>query len=230
MRAYELSNNGGMLMKILRRQRAQEAARTGLHVSTICDDYLKTLDRRRYDKEISTTSILSFQEIGNCLEDALARELRRRLPGWRKPNPRSDARGVTGSPDGDSTRQRTIDEIKATWVSEGTPERNPFVVIDEDSGQLVEESLKFMRYRMQAMHYAFMWGYNRIRFHILFINGNYRPPFPNPRTIVLRVTDEDLQHNAFLLWQHAMDRGWLRRERGRWVHYPPPPTLLNLAA
>lgn len=220
MRLIELTDDGGALMRIIRRQRAAEEQRVGLHVSTICDDYLKTLDAKRYAKEINQTSVFAFQEIGNALEDAIQRELRRRVRGWRKPLPRRDARSVIGSPDGYSARLRRIDEVKATWVSEGTEERNPFVVIGR-KGELVEESLKFQRYRMQATHYAYMWGATSIRLHILFINGNYRPPFPNFRTITVRLTPEDKRHNAFLLWQHAEDRGWLKRQGNRWLTFPP---------
>lgn len=220
MRLIELDNDGGAMMRILRRHRAQEEKRTGLHVSTICDDYLKALDPKRYGKEINETSVIGFQEFGNALEDVIARELSSRIRGWRKPDPRSDERGVVGSPDGVCPGQRRIEEVKATWVSEGTPDRNPFVVIGR-KGELVEESLKFMRYRMQATHYAYVWGYDCIRFHILFVNGNYRPPFPNPREIIVRLTQKDKEHNAFLLWQHAEDRGWLRKRNGVWRIHPP---------
>lgn len=227
MRLFELDRSGGVLGRILRRQRAREAVRTGLHVSTICDDWVKTLDAKRYEREINATSVLAFQEVGNTLEDVLAKALSARVRGWTKPRPRQDRRGVWGSPDGVIARQHTIDEIKATWITEGVQAadsktgkaQSPFVVIGR-RGRIQEESLKFTRYRMQATHYAYMWGADRIRFHVLFICGNYRPPFPNPRTFILRLTEKDKQHNAELIWQHAEDRGWLKpgkRAPAEWI-------------
>lgn len=218
MRAVEIKD-GGILLREIRRYRATEAARTGLHVSTICDDWIKTRDAKRYAQEINSTSVIGFQEAGNVLEDFLGQALRRRFSGWRKPRSRSDERGVIGSPDGDQPARRTIHEIKLTWVSEGTEEKRPFILIKR--GHVEEESLKFLRYRMQAMHYAYVWGYNRIQFHILFVNGNFRPPFPNFRTITLLPTQEELVHNARLIWQHAEDRGWLVRRKGQWIAKPP---------
>lgn len=197
-------------MDAIRKARSREEKREGLHVSTICDDIIKTVDRKRYEKEINETSVIAFQEIGNALEDVIAAALSRRIPGWRKPAPRADRRGVIGSPDGLREGSRTIDEIKATWVSEGTPDRHPFVVTDQQN-RIIQESLKFWRYRMQATHYAYIWGANRIVFHILFVNGNYRPPFPNVRELTLRVTEADKLTNAKQLWGHAEDRGWLPR-------------------
>jgi hypothetical protein len=226
VRLYEHdADSGGLLLKAIRRTRSQEPNRSGLHVSDICDDLLKTLDPKRYEKEINATSILGFQEVGNALEDVIAEALARRIPGWHKPDPRSDDRGVIGSPDGFVARRRnrTIDEVKATWITEGIPERNPFVTTD-DVGRIVHESLKFWRYRIQATHYAHMWNAERIRFHILFVNGNYRPPFPNFRTLTLKLTPRDRRDNAHLLWQHAEDRGWLEKHRGRWITHPPQRT------
>lgn len=219
MKVFELNRDGGLLLDVIRRQRATEAARTGLHVSTICDDIIKTIDRRRYDKEISPTSTIAFQEIGNVLEDVLAARLRRRLRGWVKPDPRADSRGVVGSPDGYRRGSRTIDEVKATWVTEGIESKNPFVRLHR--GRVVEESLKFFRYRIQATHYAYIWKADRICLHVLFVNGNYRPPFPNFRTFVIALTERDKRRNAEYLWRHAMDRQWLKNKNGIWITTPP---------
>lgn len=241
MKVYELHHDGGMLMRAIRRSRSQEGTRTGLHVSDICDDFIKQIDKKRYEQEINEVSTLGFQEIGNALEDVVGEALQTRFRGWCKPDPRHDERGVIGSPDGylhpRAGRHRraaslrpggTIDEIKATWVSEGLQAedskdgqaRNPFIVVDGE-GRLVEESLKFTRYRMQATHYAYMWGAVRIRFHILFVAGNYRPPFPNSRTITVLLSEKDKRDNAHLLWQHAEDLGWLVKDGRRWITNHP---------
>lgn len=59
------------------------------------------------------------------------------------------------------------------------------------------------------MHYAYMWDADRIHFHVLFVNGNYRPPFPNFRTFTLAVSKADKRRNAEFLWGHAEDVGLL---------------------
>lgn len=191
---HELDERGGLIGKVLRARRRQEEARTGLHVSTIVNDWLTCLDPKRYGKEIAHVHRDSYWEIGNALEDVLAESLRQRISGWKKPIPQI-YRGVEGSPDGWRPMSRSIDEIKATWVSE-----RDFLT-----------SLKFLGYLRQAMMYAEMWGALRISLHILFINGNWRPPMPKPRTLRLSFTPRVRFDSFEAMVQHAIDRrlpGW----------------------
>lgn len=209
MRVFELDHDGGPLMDILRERRAAEAARPGLHVSTICDDLVNTRAKR---EPMPEDTRLMFYEFGNLLEDIFAEQLRQRF-GWVKPEPRADGDGVIGSPDGHNRASRTIDEIKATWVKDGPS----FVELD-DKGRILSESLKFWRYRLQAVKYADkeMFDAERVRLHVFFMCGTHRPMFPTkPRTFTLRLTDEDRVDNAALLRQHAVDRGWLPERRQR---------------
>lgn len=209
MRVFETHRDGGLLVEAIRHARSQETPRTGVHVSTICDALVRSMDRKSYAQKISDTSTLGFQETGNAVEDVLAARLRERIPGWHKPRPRADERGVIGSPDGARPRRdnrrlaRVIDEVKATWVKESTYlELGPH-------GEIITESLKFYRHRIQAMHYAYIWGAERIYLHVLFMCGNYRPVFPSFRTFKIVVTPRERRENALLLWQHAEDMGLL---------------------
>ena len=207
MRLFEHRTDGGWLIDAIRRQRAEEAPRTGLHVSTICDDIAKTLEPRKYAKSNFTeTQMLVFQELGNAVEDVVAKALAARYMGFLKPEPRQDADGIWGSPDGWHAPSRTIHEIKATWVSP-----RGFVEISK-SGKLLTESYKFYRYRIQAMKYgaADMWDAARIMFHVVFMVGTGYPPLPTPpRTLTLVPTEAEFASNAAMLKQHAQDRQWL---------------------
>ena len=189
-------------MTAIRRKREAEPLRTGLHVSTICDDMMKAVEPKRYAKPIDETSVFLFQELGNVIEDVIAGQLAQRL-GWVKPPPRQDENGVWGQPDGWGQRSKTVHEVKATWVSERS-----FVEVDP-TGHIVEESHKFWRYRLQGLKYVSMWGGRRLMLHVVFINGMYLPPFPNARTFTMVPTAEDLTRNDRVLKQHAEDRGWL---------------------
>ncbi len=194
MKIFELDQDGGVLMAAVRKARAAQAARTGLHCSTIVNDMARLVDPKKYEKDFADKTRLAFQEVGNTLEDILAAELARRQ-GWRKPEPQT-YRGIICSPDGWQPRTRTIDEMKATWVTE-----RDFLT-----------SMKFQIYKWQILMYMLAWGADRARLHVLFIAGTYRPPFPNARTFVLKPTPRDLRENYATLRQHAIDQGWLSRK------------------
>lgn len=208
MRLYEFNRDGGLLLEAIRHARTLEAQRTGLHVSTICDDMVQTLYPRYARGEFTDVQRLLFQELGCTVEDVVAEVLKRKYRDWQKPEPRADRDGVIGSPDGWRPRSRTIDEVKLTWVSEGTPEKKPFVLTDA-RGRILEESAKFWRYRIQGTKYADMWGADRVVYHVVFVTGNNRPPFPNAREFVLALKRRDKRDNSAMLRQHAVDRGML---------------------
>lgn len=208
MRVIELNHTGGDIARTIQRQRRREAARTGLHVSTIIQDILRTLAPRKYNRATAAETMFAYQEFGSVFEDLLARQLARRLRLWVKPDPRT-YRGIIGSPDGWDQRTRTLDEIKATWVSE-----TDFFTADA-RGHIVEESEKFMAYRLQFLFYALAFRARRVKLHVLFINGKYPRgggPIPSLRTFIFRFSQRELDENYRQLAVHAVDRGWLHRK------------------
>lgn len=208
MRLFELNRDGGLLLDAIRHARAREAKRTGLHVTDICDDMMQMLYPRYAKNTFTEVQRLLFQELGCTVEDVIARMLKRKYRDWQKPEPRADADGVIGSPDGWRPRTRTIDEVKLTWVSEGLPDRKPFVLTDA-RGHILEESAKWWRYRIQGTKYADMFEADRVVYHVVFVTGNNRPPFPNAREFTLALTPRDKRENSAMLRQHAVDRGFL---------------------
>jgi hypothetical protein len=195
LRVVEPDREGGLIADAIRAARGREAAREGLHCSTIVNDILRHLYPAKYGREIAEHKSLAYQEFGNAIEDVAADALRRRYPAWTKPPPRCH-RGIWGSPDGWSPRTKTIDEIKATWVSM----------------REFEESVKLIGYLMQALFYVHVWQAKRLRLHVLFVVGAYPKgaPVPESRTFVVRWDDESVPAMyAKRLELHARDRGWL---------------------
>lgn len=204
MKVYELDGgDGGVLGEVLRRRRKAEAPRTGLHVSTIVQDLLRTSDPKTYAQDFNPNTMLAFQEIGNALEDVVARQLHRR-GGWVKPEP-GEYQGVHFSPDGWQARSRTVDEIKVCWKSE-----RGFIAADGCDLDVLRSSLKLQGYLWQLLFYMRALRARRGRLHVLFVAGNYRPPFPVARTYTFVPTQEELEANEELLLQHARDRHWLK--------------------
>lgn len=189
LRITEPYGAGGMLIAAVKRLRSAELPRTGLHCSTIVNDIIQTLYPKKYT--FLEEESLAYQEFGNVIEDICAEVLRRRNPQWVKPRPKK-YKGIWCSPDGWHPRTRTIDEIKATWVSE-----RDFI-----------DSPKLHGYLLQSLEYAYAWDALRVRLHVFFVNGKYPrgAPIPNPRTFVVRWDDGVPEHNHRILWQHAIDR------------------------
>lgn len=194
MRPIELDTDGGMILRALRASRAAEAPRVGVHVSTILNDMHRQADPKAFAAEMADVHMLAFQEAGNAIEDIIARELARRIPTWVKPKPRS-VWGIVGSPDGYSTRSHTIDEMKACWKSE-----RDFL-----------DTYKFDFYVRQVLFYLSLFNADRGRLHVLFINGDYKPPRPRPRTWILRPTAREKMANLEEIHQHGVDMGLKRQ-------------------
>jgi hypothetical protein len=190
--------DGGRIDQVLREARRTEAPREGLHCSTIVDDMMRSQWPGKYDASSFTERerVLYF-EAGNAFERLMARHLRRTIIGWKKPEPR-EHQGIWFSPDGWVERSRTLDEIKFTWTS-------LYQFLD---------STKFLGYLFQGLSYAHVWQAVRIRYHVFFVNGDYRHgKKPTCMTFIVRWDSPDVPREQFRnIRQHAIDRGWLRRK------------------
>lgn len=202
----EVELGGGAIVRAMReRQRASDRIREketpGLHFSTIVNDYVDTVFPMSYP-DIPADQRFALYELGDVLEELIADELRRRNPSWVKPMPRQ-FEGIWCSPDGDSGT--TLDEMKSTRISSGKVLRAANGIV---SG--VEEHKKLLKHVLQLKGYMHVWGRERGRLHELFLNGDWKPPFPKPRSFVLR---PETPHECRQTWEqmrsHAEDRGWL---------------------
>lgn len=158
----------------------------GLHLSTIIGDICRRMEPERFGGPLSPERIA----LGLAFEDLLGPAIRA-VGGGDGEHPgefRSD--GILMTPDWMAPADM-LEEWKATWVSDRSGLDNP----------------KLARYHMQAKAYVRVLGADRIRFRVLFVNGNYAPPAPALRTYVVRYTPQELRENWEMILQHAEDMG-----------------------
>jgi hypothetical protein len=169
--------------------------RSGVHFSSIAKDIWKRMDPDRFGGEMDENRIA----LGLAMENLLAETLfRRRVDGCR-PDP-IERDGITCSPDWLAYRDWTLEEWKVTWMRQP---RTP------------EEFLgaKFAHYHMQGKTYAHVWGTDRMRFVVFWVNGTYAPPVPDISSYTVAYTTLELQENWELLLTHGRDIGLLPQRR-----------------
>lgn len=195
MKIVQMSHTSKVFSDVLHRQASHDEQReAGLHVSTVVQDIQRLLYPKEYGRaDISPDQTRTYFELGSAVEDLLAGAISARITAWEKPAPRR-MDGMWCSPDGWSPTVHTIDEIKACWKSSRDFQQSP----------------KFAGYLMQAMAYGHVWDASRIRIHVFFVNGDWRPPVPAPPvTFIVRPSSRELAANWQRLVRHAEDRGWL---------------------
>ena len=202
MQIQELSSDSRLWQAIVASQHATTKARaSGLHLSQITNDIAATVypkdfwylvrDHDAAPPEFDARTRATF-EAGHVIEELIARIMAARA-GWAKPDP-VRCEGVWCSPDGWQQSTRTIDEMKATWKSS-----RDFL-----------QTTKFQLYLWQVQAYMFALGATRARLHVMHMNGDYRPPRPEPpKTYILRPSREEIDSNWRMIKTHAKDRGWL---------------------
>ena len=190
----ELSPDDGPILRALRRrQRELDRQRpTGLHISTLIDDFVACAYPQPEREALAEKHLRGVYEVGTIIEAVIADELRQRA-GWVKPAPRK-FHGVWYSPDGWAARTRTIDEMKSTRITSRHGLRN----------------VKLVKYQIQIDLYSYVWEAWRQRLHVLFLNGNWTPPFPEPRHYIRRPGRAALRGRYEQVLDHASDRGLLK--------------------
>jgi hypothetical protein len=182
-----------LFQQLQARQLASDAERMpGLHLSRIVNDIQQTLYPGEFRNEIKDPNKRMYFEFGNIIEDMVASWLAQRQ-GWCKPAPRQ-YRGIWCSPDGHHPGSRTIDEVKACWKSARNFQGSP----------------KWDGYVRQGVGYLKPYNAKRLRLHIVFMNGDWKPPIPwPPRTFLIKPTASEIEDGWDHLEQHAKDREWL---------------------
>lgn len=157
-----------------------------LHVSDIYTDLEKSLFAK--DSSADMTNPL-WAEFGFLWESVLSRALAEHCserPG------EVELDGIVGSPDGYDPDTGVVDEYKSTWKSI----RNAHP----------ENVWKWM---VQVKAYCKMLGANVVRFHVLYINGDYKGSGPLYRSYLFSFTDQEIDENWSMLVNHAKMKGWL---------------------
>ena len=157
-----------------------------LHLSDIYTDLENTLFPRDTSADMNNPL---WAEVGFLWEDVLTRSLADHCserPG------EVELDGIVGSPDGYDKSTGILDEYKCTWksINNAHPEN-------------------VWKWMTQVKGYCKMLGTNTVRFHILYIMGNYRGSGPLYRSYLFTFTDIEIEENWSMLVNHAKSRGWL---------------------
>ena len=157
-----------------------------LHLSDIYTDLDNTLFPKNSTADMTNKL---WGEFGFLWEDTLSRSLADHCserPG------EIELDGIVGSPDGFDKDTGVLDEYKATWKSirNAHPEN-------------------VWRWQVQVRGYCKMLDTTIARFHIFYINGNYKQSGPLYRSYLFSYTKREIEENWLMLKNHARLRGWL---------------------
>jgi hypothetical protein len=61
----------------------------------------------------------------------------------------------------------------------------------------------------QVKGYCHMTGSTEAELWVFFVNGDYRPPRPTVRGVLLEFTEQELLESWQVILNHARRRGWL---------------------
>ena len=103
----------------------------------------------------------------------------------------------------------------------GTPDR---LRIDPDLGLVVIETKcrwqsvsKFDSFEKnywielaQVLGYCYMNSTRFAEMHIFYVAGNWRPPVPQARSVMIELTERELVDNWRMIKSHAIRKGWLK--------------------
>lgn len=157
-----------------------------LHLSDIYTDLENTLFPKTTNADMTNPL---WAEVGFLWEALLSRVLADHCsdrPG------EIELDGVVGSPDGYDPSTGIVDEYKLTWKSI----RNAHP----------ENVWKWM---VQTKGYCKMLGSTTVRFHVFYVNGDYRGSGPLYRSYLFTFTQREIDENWQMLISHAKTRGWL---------------------
>lgn len=168
----------------------------GLHLSTIYADIEAQWLKRQ---ELDERDRANYMSGGFLWEHAFSRAFGQSVLGMhveRPPELYLD--GIIGSPDLiDFKRWRVLD-TKFTWKS---------------ARKLDHMERYFWPWLCQMKAYlkmmSGMQACNVAELYIFFVNGDYAPPVPKTRHLVLEFDEQEIEENWEMVIRHAKGRGWL---------------------
>lgn len=153
---------------------------SGIHLSDIINDIEAVL----YPKEAERKSEMTnswFACVGFIWEQVLSLAFAWLL-GQRPKEIIKD--GIACSPDGINDELELVDEYKCTWrSSKHTPD-------------------EVWRWMVQTKAYCYAASYNVVRFHVLYVMGDYKFSGPQCKVFLIEFTNEELISNWLMLKQH----------------------------
>jgi hypothetical protein len=157
-----------------------------LHLSDIYSDLENSLFPKTSNADMNNPL---WGEVGFLWEGVLSRSLADHC----SPRPGEvELDGVVGSPDGYDPETGMLDEYKCTWksIKNAHPEN-------------------VWKWQVQVKGYCKMLGVTTVRFHILYLMGDYRGSGPLYRSYVFSYTQQEIDENWQMVVNHAKAKGWL---------------------
>lgn len=157
-----------------------------LHLSDIYTDLDNTLFPKTSNADMNNPL---WSEVGFLWESVLSRALADHC----SPRPGEiELDGIIGSPDGYDPETGILDEYKCTWKSirNAHPEN-------------------VWKWQVQVKGYCKMLGATVARFHVFYVNGDWRGSGPIYRPYLFSYTQREIDENWQMLVQHAKAKGWL---------------------
>jgi hypothetical protein len=102
--------------------------------------------------------------------------------------------GITGSPDAIRLSTWRVVELKCRWMS---------------ANKLDNLEKYFFWELVQIKGYCKMVGATSAELWIFFVNGDYRPPRPIARGLLLEFTEQEIEESWLMVVMHAKRKGWL---------------------
>lgn len=102
--------------------------------------------------------------------------------------------GITGSPDGIRLSSWRVVELKCRWMS---------------ANKLDQLEKHFFWELVQVKGYCKMTGATEAELWVFFVNGDYRPPRPLVRGLLLEFTEREIEESWDMIKAHAHRRGWV---------------------
>jgi hypothetical protein len=163
----------------------------GLHLSSIIKDLLVSIDPDRYGQPLHESKVLTGLAFERVLEQGFGAVA---ADSFRPDPVQKD--GIWCSPDHMGTDPWRVKEFKLTWYS----------AAKECPGDDV-----YWPWLVQVKAYDYAMETNLAELWVFHVNGDYKPPRPPERPLVLGLefTTLELQENWAMLVGHAKAKGWL---------------------
>lgn len=177
-------------------EQAGQQRSPGLHLSTVYADIEAQWVKRQ---PLDERDLAHYRAGGFLWEHAFSLAMRQALIGKSVSRPPEfELDGIVGSPDLVDYKNWAVWDTKFTWKSAAKldrMERYFWPWITQMKGYL-----KMMQQLGPCCH---------AELYVFFVNGDYRPPVPSTRRLLLEFDQQEIDENWQMIVRHARNRGWL---------------------
>jgi hypothetical protein len=171
---------------------SQSPRSTGtLHLSTIYRDLEQTALKQR-EPDMTEEELAWYAAGGYIWEHVFSAAFARSVYLVRTDEWELD--GIVGSPDSMDIDNWRVIELKCRWMS---------------SRKFDQLEKYFWTELLQIRGYCKMTGATEAELWVFFVNGDYRPPRPQVRGVLLEFSGRELDEAWACITNHARLRGWL---------------------